>query len=225
MTDETTETTETTETKPEETTSGKTYTEQEVQAMVAEQVSGLKNKVEELLGEKKTVAQKARELEEQQKLAEEQRMREKEQFKELYEKEQASKQELAEKFEEFQKRIREQEMQSEAQKIASQLTRDSARAELLTEKAMQYATYQEDKVRFELGGVPVEQEKLIEHLKEKYPFLADASGASGGGATGHDRGGAVTKSFGEMTSAELVELRRDNPQEYERVRNEFYGKS
>lgn len=201
----------------------KTYTEEDVQRMIEEHTSGLKNKVEELLGEKKTVAQKARELEEQQKIAEEQRMKEKEQFKELYEKEQHSKQELAEKFEEFQRRIREQEMQSEAQKIASQLTRDSARAELLTEKAMQYATYQDEKVRFELGGVPVEQSKLIEHLKEKYPFLADGNGATGGGASGSNRGGAVTKSFGEMTSAELVQLKRESPDEYQRIRNEFYG--
>jgi DNA repair exonuclease SbcCD ATPase subunit len=207
-----------------ETQTGKTYTEAEVQQMINEQVSGLKSKVEELLGEKKTVAQKAKELEEEQQRAQEERMKEKQQFKELYEKEQQAKQELAEKFETFQQRIQRQEMQSASQRIASELTRDSARAELLTEKAMQYANYNEDQVTFELGGVPVEASKLVEHLKEKYPFLADGSGATGGGASGSQNGGAVTnKSFAEMSGAELSELRAENPNEYQRLRNEYYG--
>ncbi|MEX0469918.1 hypothetical protein V6X73_09285 [Spiribacter sp. 390] len=206
------------------TDAGKTYTEAEVQQMINEQVSGLKNKVEELLGEKKTVAQKAKELEEEQQRAQEERMKEKQQFKELYEKEQQAKQELAEKFETFQQRIQRQEMQSASQSIASELTRDSARAELLTEKAMQYATYNDDSVSFELGGVPVDREKLVEHLKEKYPFLADGSGATGGGASGSQNGGAVSnKSFAEMTGAELSQLRAEDPSEYQRLRNEYYG--
>jgi len=46
---------------------GKTYTQEEVQRMIEEQTSGLKNKVDELLGEKKSASQRAKELEEQQK--------------------------------------------------------------------------------------------------------------------------------------------------------------
>jgi len=203
----------------------KTYTEDEVQKMIDDQVSGLKNKVEELLGEKKSAAQKAKELEEQQKTQEEERLKEKEQFRELYEREQTSKKELQEQFEDFQNRIKKQEIQNASLKLASELTRDTARGELLQEKASQYAKYNEDgSVIFELGGVQVDQEKVLNHLKEKYPFLVDGSGATGGGASGSTQnGGAVTKSFSEMTGAELSELRAENPNEYQRLRNEYYG--
>ncbi len=205
--------------------SGKTYTQEEVQKMIDEQVSGLKNKVDELLGEKKSATQKAKELEEQQKQQEEERLKEKEQFRELYEREQEAKRELQEKYEEFQHRIQSQTIQSEAVKLASELTRDTARGELLQEKASQYAKYSEDGVTFELGGVPVDKEKILTHLREKYPFLVDGSGATGGGAAGQQNGGAVstTKSFSEMTGAELSSLRAENPSEYQRLRDEFYG--
>lgn len=204
---------------------GKTYTEEEVQKMIDEQVSGLKNKVDELLGEKKSASQKAKELEEQQKAQEEERLKEKEQFRELYEREQSSKKELQDKFEEFQNRIKQQEINNASLKVASELTRDTARGELLQEKASQYAKYAEDgSVTFELGGVQVDQNKILEHLKEKYPFLVDGSGATGGGASGSTQnGGAVSKSFSEMTGAELSNLRAENPTEYQRLRSEYYG--
>lgn len=206
--------------------SGKTYTEEEVQKLVEEQVSGLKNKVEELLGEKKTAAQRAKELEEQQKTQEEERLKEKEQFRELYEREQESKRELQEKFEEFQGRIQRQTIETESTKLASELTRDTARGELLTEKVAQYAKYSDDGVIFELGGVPVDKEKILTHLKEKYPFLVDGSGATGGGAAGSNNGGAVSnKSFAEMSGAELSALRAENPTEYQRLRDDYYGQS
>jgi len=96
---------------------------------------------------------------------------------------------------------------------------------LLQEKASQYAKYAEDgSVTFELGGVQVDQNKILEHLKEKYPFLVDGSGATGGGASGSTQnGGAVSKSFSEMTGAELSNLRAENPTEYQRLRSEYYG--
>jgi len=217
--------TEETATATETTTesSGKTYSETEVQKLIDEQVRGLKGKVEELLSEKKTASQRAKELEEEQKRHEEERMAEKQQFKELYEREQKSKQELQEQFEEFQGRIRQQEISAAASKVASELTRDTARGELLQEKASQYAKYTDDGIVFELGGVPVEKEKLLSHLRDKYPFLADGSGATGGGASGSSGGAVVTKSFGEMTGSELMALRAESPTEYQRLRDEFYG--
>jgi len=205
--------------------SGKTYTEEEVNKMIEDQVAGLKNKVDELLGEKKSASQRAKELEELQKQQEEERLKEKEQFRELYEREQEAKRELQEKYEEFQTKIQKQTISSEATKLASELTRDTARGELLQEKVAQYAKYSDDGVVFELGGVPVDKEKILSHLKEKYPFLVDGSGATGGGAAGTDNGRAVApqKSFSEMTGAELSSLRAENPTEYERLKNEYYG--
>src|SRR6056297_1254466 len=204
--------------------SGKTYTEEEVQKLIDEQVNGLKNKVDELLGEKKSATQKAKELEEYQKTQEEERMKEKEQFRELYEREQENKRQLQEEHEAFKHQIKTQTIQSEATKLAAELTRDTSRSELLQEKVAQYAKYSDDGVTFELGGVPVEKDKILSHLREKYLFLVDGSGATGGGAAGQQNGGAVaTKSFSEMTGAELSNLRAENPTEYQRIRDEFYG--
>lgn len=65
----------------EEQAEAKTYTAAEVEEMT----KGLKAKVDELLGEKKTVSQRARELEEAQAAAEQERLKEKEEFKTLWE--------------------------------------------------------------------------------------------------------------------------------------------
>lgn len=54
--------------------------------------------------------------------------------------------------------------------------------------------------------------------------LIVGSKASGGGANGaHGNGGAVTKKFSEMSGGELVELRKNDPAKYERLRAEHYG--
>ena len=123
----------------------------------------------------------------------------------------------SEQFEEFQTRIQRQEIDMEASNIAGELTRDTSRAELLAEKAAQYAKYTEEGVQFELGGVPVERDKVIEHLKEKYPFLADGSGASGGGATG--RGAEPQKKAEEYTEQERVQLYKENPEKFRELFN------
>lgn len=172
----------------------KTYTEDEVRALLDKETGGLKAKVDELLGESKSAKQKARELEEAQQRAEEERQREKGEFKTLYEREQKAKQELAEKFSEYQTRIQRQEINLESAKLAGQLARDTARAELLAEKVAQLAKHTDEGVRFEIGGVEVDHGKVIAHLTEKYPFLVDASGANGGGApVGNQGGRAVPK--------------------------------
>lgn len=170
------------------------FTPDEVKATIEKETGGLKAKVDELLGESKSAKQKARELEEAQQRAEEERQREKGEFKTLYERELKAKQELAEKYNEFQSKVQRQEISLEATKIAGQLAKDTARAELLAEKVAQLAKHTDNGVRFEIGGVEVDHDKVVAHLVEKYPFLVDASGANGGGAPSGSHGGrAVTK--------------------------------
>lgn len=171
----------------------KTYTQEEVQALIEKETTGLKSKVEELLGEKKTVAQRAKELEEAQAAAEQERLKEKEEFKTLWEREQQAKKELQEKYETFSKRVQDKEKELAASSIASQLTRDTKRAELLKEQIGKYARYTDEGVKFEMGGVEVPKEKIIEHLSENYAFLVDGSQATGGGASGNKGGGAAGK--------------------------------
>ena len=189
------------------------FTQEEMDA----QIGGLKTKVDELLKEKKNVSQKAHELEEAARLAEEARQKEKGEYKEMYEREQKSRQEITEKFSEFQAKIQKNEIAMAVNGVAMGLTKDKARAELLAEKAAQFAKYSESGITYEIGGVPVDAAKLTEHLKSKYPFLADGSGAAGGGATGGTNGGAVKK-FADYTPAELVALRKESPEKYEQIR-------
>jgi len=182
--------------KLEDGTEVEAFTADELKLKLEEETSGLKSKVEELLTEKKTVSQRAKELEEAQAAAEEARAKEKGEFRELYEREQKAKLELQEKYESFQTRIQKQEVSLATSSIVGQLTRDTARAELLAEKAAQFAKYTDEGVKFELGGVPVDSEKMQAHLKERYPFLIDGSGATGGGATGTGKGSGAASTKG-----------------------------
>jgi ribosomal protein L20 len=169
----------------------KTYTQEEVQALIEKETTGLKSKVDELLGEKKTVAQRAKELEEAQAAAEQERLKEKEEFKTLWEREQQAKKELQEKYETFSKQVQQKEVELASSSIAAELTRDTKRAELLKEQIAKFARYTDEGVKYEMGGVEVGKEKIVEHLTESYGFLIDGSQATGGGATGSKGSGAA----------------------------------
>lgn len=202
----------------------KTYTAEEVQAMLDKETGGLKAKLDELMGETKTAKQKARELEEAQQQNEEARLIERQEFKSLYEREQDAKRELQEKYDTFAKRVESAEIGKISASIAGELTRDSKRGELLAEKVAQMTRYSVSSSTFELGGIEVDKAKVLEHMKTEYPFLVDGNQSSGGGATGNLGGGAASKKFSEMNGAELSELRKTEPETYQRLRDEHYKK-
>lgn len=56
------------------------------------------------------------------------------------------------------------------------------------------------------------------------PLLKSGIVTSGGGqAKGSGSGGAAKRKFNEYSGAELAQLRKENPAEYERIKSEFYG--
>ena len=176
-----------------------------------------KNK--ELLAEKKKVAERARELEDSQRKAEEERLKQNEEFKELYERTQSEKEQLAQQFETHKQAIQRKELESSSYKVATALTRDTARAELLAEKAASFAKHSEEGLVYEIGGVEVNADQLQKHLAEKYPFLVDGSGATGGGASGAQRpSGAesvntaaqTAKSKGDLTGFLTAQLNQQH---------------
>ena len=189
------------------------FTQEEMDA----QIGGLKTKVDELLKEKKTVSQKAHELEEAVRTAKEDERKKNGQYQELYETAVRERDEAIAQVAERDANERKMAISMAANGLAMSLTKDKARAELLAEKAEQFAKYSKSGITYEIGGVPVDVAKLTEHLKSKYPFLADGSGAAGGGATGGTNGGAVKK-FADYTPAELVALRKESPEKYEQIR-------
>lgn len=160
------------------------FTQEELKAAVETELTGIKNKNNELLGLHAKDKERLAELEKAQKDAETAREKEKGEFKSLYEKTQAELETERTNALKFRKDVQDKTLEGEAFKLATSLTSDTKRAELLTEKIKQYAKYTDTGVQFELGGVAVDGSKLAEKLRTDYPFLADGSGANGGGANG-----------------------------------------
>lgn len=170
-----------------------TFTKEQLEAQIEAATTGLRAKVDELLGETKTAKQKARELEEAQEAAALERAKEKGEFKELYEREQKSKNELTEKYELTLKTVRQKEIDAATSQLAASQTRDVKRAELLRKELAQYAVHGENGVAFELGGVSVDKDKVLAHISDLYPFLIDGSGSTGGGAAGNHSSGSAAQ--------------------------------
>ena len=170
----------------------KTYTQDEVQAMIEESTGGLKKKVDELLGEKKSATQKANDLEESSRLAEEARQKEKGEFKALYEQSQASLEAERNSNKTWKEQLQLRDVKEKAGRIGNDLSKtDTKRAEVLADYAAKFAKHDGEQVTYEIGGIEVSADKLKEHLTKEYPFLVDGNGSSGGGATGA-RGGAAS---------------------------------
>ena len=200
------------------------YTEDEVKQRIEAEVTGLKSKVEELLGESKSAKQKARELEELQRKQEEESLKKSGEWKQLYETEAEKaariQRELDEERENRRKErqaAQQEKINSETVKIASTVAVDDSSLELLSEKMRQFAVYTDEGIQYEIGGVKVTQEKVIDMLSNKYPRLVKGSGASGGGATGGASGGAG-KTFAQMSEKERVELYKRDPETYRRLK-------
>ncbi len=172
----------------------KTYTQEEVAALVEKETSGLKAKVEELLGESKSAKQKARELEEAQKIAEEAAAKERGEFRELFEKERKEKTELFDRFSSFQKQTQNKDIEIAATAIASSMTKDTGRAAMLKKELASMAQYSDDGVTFSIDGAKVDSDALKAHIADKFPFLIDGTGATGGGAAGANRGSGAAQS-------------------------------
>lgn len=169
----------------------KTYTAEEVEAMLEEKTAGLKSKVEELLGESKSAKQKAKELEEAKAEAEREQLEKNQEFQTLYESEKKARVEASNALAEMQETIRKRDIKSAADSMAAELTRDSKRAALLSEKLSAMAVFGDDGVSFQRGGVAIDKDAVLQYAREEFDFLVDGSGSTGGGAAGKFGSGAA----------------------------------
>ena len=64
-------------------------------------------------------------------------------------------------------------------------------------------------------------DELKKTIKEsgRYDAYLAGTGSTGGRSNGSTGTGAATKKFNEYTPAELVQIRRDSPEEYDRLRS------
>ena len=175
------------------------YTPEQVKSM-ADELDRLKKHQETLLGETKTAKQRAKELEEAQAAAEQEALKKSGEFQKLWETEAEKvariQRELDEERDSRRKErqsVQQKEISAESVKIASSIAVDDSSLELLTEQVQKFAVYTENGIEYQVGGVSVPKDKVIEMLTEKYPRLIKGSGATGGGATGGNRGGGASE--------------------------------
>jgi hypothetical protein len=122
----------------------------------------------------------------------------------------------------FKATIQRKELESKASKIAQKGTTDAKRLELLKKEVLQYSKYTEEgEVVFEVGGVEIDEKRLLDNIKQEYPFLFDGTKASGGGATGSGGGAASVKKFEEYNGGELQEMKTKDPATFKRIKDEY----
>ena len=167
----------------------------ELDARINEQTSGLKAKNDELLAEKKRVQQEREEAKQQAALEAEKNARNENDYKQLFESQKEESNALRAKIEEMNSNIVRQKINSEAFKVASSLTKDAKKAQLLQEKISQRLTLVDDELRVTdaSGQLTVSNlGELAEAVKSEYSFLVDGSQANGGGAA-RAQGGASAR--------------------------------
>ena len=69
------------------------------------------------------------------------------------------------------------------------------------------------------GASSLDELKKIIKESGRYDSHLAGTGSTGGRSTGSTSTGAATKKFNEYTSAELVQIKRESPEEYERLRS------
>jgi hypothetical protein len=156
----------------------------------------LKAKVEQLLTEKKEAERKGREIEESARREVEEKAKSAGDFEQLYKSLSQKYDSLESEYTGLQGEIKKGSVMNEATRIANTMTRDTARAKLLTEKLAARLSVTDDgiKVLDQSGSLTVSSlDELTHQIKTEYPFLVDGSQASGGAAQGSKAGGSDLK--------------------------------
>lgn len=195
-------------------------------AELLKETEAMRAKMAELLDEAKRAKEIKREAEAQAQRAAEDKARKEGDFEQLLKSSESERETLKAQLEALQQSIKTEKVQGEAMKMAANLTKDTAKAELLAEKIAQRLTLSDDglKVLDEAGRLTVSPvEELKNQIVERYAFLIDGSQASGGGATGASGSAVKLKSFSEYSGAELAQIRRDDPAAYDRLKANHYG--
>ena len=184
------------------------FTADEVEKITESKVSGLKNKVSELLTETKAEREKRQQIEAEREAAELERMQKDNDLQGLLERERKKAEEFNAKVSELSEKLTAKEKKEQADAIekatsefAMLQTRDTAKMKLLREQAAKYAKFTENGVQFEVDGVAIDSAKLTEKLISDYGFLFDGSGANGGGSQGSKFSGADNKTNAKADEA------------------------
>lgn len=174
-------------------------------------IEALKRKNQELLGEKKSASQKARELEEQKTAAERERLEQEGKHKELSEKYKAESERYQSELSELRRSIATEKLSSKAAEIASECASDTRNAKLLSKFLKDELDYVDGQV---VARNHASIEDLIKSMEQSgdYASLWKGKGSTGGGATGQKGGSAApTKKLSEMNQAERLRFKDEDP--------------
>ena len=165
--------------------------------------------------ERKAAKARAEQLEREKAEAEEERLREKSEFKELYEREKLSAQKLREEWEAEKAATNKEKINSAAVKIGVALGDQESSIKLLTREAKDFIAIENGQIKYEIGGIEVDEAAVTKYLIENFGNICKSSGASGGGTTGSRNGGAGKK-LSDMTEAERIEFKKRDPEGFKR---------
>lgn len=211
------------EDKPAGGAAPQTFTLEQVQQMIADEVAGLKANNEALLTEKKEAARKAKEAEEARQQAHQEALK------------------SAGKMDEFEKTIRSQyepvlkEKEEKYSALANRVLGSERKAVLgsfagdfITPEAVDILApfvrteFDGDDVVTKFVGsdgsvITTDPEQFRKYLREHKAFshLIKANAASGGGASG-GKGGGAAKTLSEMNDAERIAFSKSDPAEFKR---------
>ena len=182
-----------------------------VEGVPQEDVSGLKRKIDELLTEKKSVQQKANEADEQAKAELAAKLKNANDYEQLYNSSESERQKASEELATLKANLQQQQVASQASTVASKLTKDTARAKLLSAQIESRLSLVDGEVRVldANGNLTVSSvEELTASIKAEYPFLVDGSQAAGGGATGGNSGAGDAKTVSRADFDNLGQVER-----------------
>ena len=184
---------------------------QTLQEKLENETKGLKSKVDELLSEKKKVQQEREQAREMARLEAEQKAQKENDYKQLFEAQKEESNTLRQTIEKMNADITQQKITTEAAKLASQLTKDTGRAQLLQKEISQRLTLIDNELRVtdEGGQLTVSSlDDLANAIKTSYPFLVDGSQASGGGAVKAQGGAEARKEVSRAAFDQMDQRQR-----------------
>jgi hypothetical protein len=205
------------------------YTEAEVKAKVDEEVAGLKVTNQNLKDEKRELADKLKSLDEEKRQAEEEKAKRDGDYEKLERLMTERQQEQRDAYEKLVSDIRKEKVGNALNDIVTQLGAGGTRNEDLRDLIKTRFEFDYDN---ETGKVKVAGDGIttLDELKKaitesgRYDAYLAGSQASGGGSPGSQGGGPVTKKFDQMTGEELKQLRAEDPDAYQRLRDEFHNR-
>jgi hypothetical protein len=173
-------------------------------------------KKKQLLAEKQDEKAKRR-------AAEEEQMRKDGDYEALLKSAKEREQEWENKFTQLNKRIEQKEIRTTAIRIANNMNPiDGDAAETIADYLEKQMALKDGNLIFldEIGNPSVMDERQFKEAalqKNKFKPLLAGSKATGGGALGNPNAHTAPKKFSDYSEAELIQLRRNNPEEYKKL--------